>query len=103
VRNASDALYAAALLIVPQILLGAVSYFGETFSRSSLPVVRCLASTVGAALDAGNGLVRIALSAFLLIYAAAYAGAWAGTHAYRTLAMRSEANIRGIRPFHLRC
>jgi hypothetical protein len=93
VRDPSDALYAAALLIVPQLLLGALSYFGETFSRSSLPAVRCLALTVAAALDAGNGLVRIALSAFLLVYAAAYAGSWAGTHAYRTLAIEADNRL----------
>jgi hypothetical protein len=35
-------------------------------------------------------LVRIALAAFLLVYAAAYAGTLAGSHAYRALAIESN-------------
>ena len=61
VRDASDALYAAALLILPQILLGAVS--------------------------------------FLLVYSAAYAGSWAGTHAYRTLAIEADNRLPRVTLF----
>jgi hypothetical protein len=99
VRNAADALDAAVLLIVPQILLGAVSYLSETFSKSSLFAVRWLASTVADVLGAGNGIVRIALSAFLLVYAAAYAGSWAGTHAYRALAIETDNSLPRVTLF----
>jgi hypothetical protein len=99
VRNVSDALYSAALLIVPQMLLGAISCFGKTFSRSNSALIRPLAAIVAGGLNAGNGLVRIVLSAFLLIYASAYAGSWAGVHAYRTLAIEADHSLPRVTLF----
>jgi hypothetical protein len=108
VRDTADALYTVALLAVPQILLAIVSSFGRTFSRSSLRPVQLLASAIAAALDAGNGLIRVVLSAFLLVYAAAFAGSSAGTHAYRTLAIEADnrlprVTITGDIDTHIRC
>jgi hypothetical protein len=90
VRDFSDAFYAIALIVIPQFLLGLVSRFGERFSMSTVPALRTPAVAVATVLDAGDGLVRNAIAAFLLVDAAAFAGAYAGTHAYRTLAIEDR-------------
>ncbi len=90
IRNPWDALYAILWVAGPQIALSALIRAAASGLKSPIPVVRSIAQVITRSFDAGNGLVRDAAAAFLLVYGAANAGTAAGTNAYYSLAIEGE-------------
>jgi hypothetical protein len=93
VRNPWDALGALLYVCVPLLafagILRAIAWGQQSVRRE----IRAVADGFARVMRTGDGLIRDAIFALLLVYGAAIAGSSAGTHAYQALAIENQRQL----------